>query len=180
MNKNNYIILSGAMGAGKTSVMKKLRDSDHTCVDEPARQILAEQRKIAGNGLPEKDPRLFTELMLSRTIFQYKLHENFSGPVFFDRAMPDFIAYSNLFNVNEKVFRNAAEEYRFNKTIFFFKGIESIYTTDDERKMSFEQADGFGNRVREIYQELGYEIQEVPFLDFGSRAEFILNKIKEN
>jgi len=177
LNKSNYIILSGAMGAGKTSVIRKLKDLGHACVDEPARQILEEQRKIGGNGLPEKDPKLFTELMLSRTIFQYKLHEKNSEPVFFDRAMPDFIAYSNLFNVEDTVFRNAAKEYRFNKTIFFFRGTESIYTTDDERKMSFDQADEFGNNVRKIYQELGYEIHDVPFLDIGSRVEFILEKI---
>ena len=166
------------MGAGKTSVINKLNDLNYHCVDEPARQILEEQRKINGNGLPEKDPKLFTELMLSRTIFQYKSHEKNTEPVFFDRAMPDFIAYSNLFNVDNNVFRNAAEEYRFNKTIFFFSGIESIYSTDDERKMSFEQADEFGNKVRDIYEELGYEIHDVPFLDIDLRVGFILNKIK--
>lgn len=168
------------MGAGKTSVISRLKDLDHTCVDEPARQILEEQRKIGGNGLPEKDPMLFTELMLSRTIFQYKRYEKFIGPVFFDRAMPDFIAYSDLFNIDDTVFRNAAKEYRFNKTIFFFTGTESIYTTDDERKMSFYQADEFGKNVRKIYQELGYEIHEVPFLDIDLRAKFILKKINQN
>jgi predicted ATPase len=43
---NNFFILTGAMGAGKSTVLKELRKLKLTCVDEPARQLLAEQRDI--------------------------------------------------------------------------------------------------------------------------------------
>ena len=53
-------------------------------VDEPARQILAEQRSFGGNDVPEKDPVLFTELMLSRAICQFKQLQEKNVPVLFD------------------------------------------------------------------------------------------------
>ncbi len=51
----NYIILTGAMGAGKTTVLKKLKELNYICVDEPARQISEEQRLINRTGFPEAD-----------------------------------------------------------------------------------------------------------------------------
>jgi len=66
--KQNYFILTGAMGAGKSTILDKFKKLNIKCIDEPARQILAEQRLIQGNGLPETNSNLFTELLLSRSI----------------------------------------------------------------------------------------------------------------
>ena len=41
-------------------------------VDEPAREILAEQRAIGGCGVADKDPQLFCDLMLERAITDYQ------------------------------------------------------------------------------------------------------------
>ena len=49
-HQDNYFILTGAMGAGKSTILKKLRKLGLPCIDEPARQILAEQRAISGLG----------------------------------------------------------------------------------------------------------------------------------
>jgi predicted ATPase len=174
MLKENYFILTGAMGAGKSTVLNKLKELNYKCVDEPAREILSEQRLIEGNGVPETDPELFTELMLSRTVYQYKKHSLNPDIVFFDRAMPDFTGYADLFEINNEVFRNASSEYRFNKNVFMFNGWRRIYKTDDERKMNFEDADKFGIMVKKIYIKSGYIIHEVPFSEVDKRVEFIL------
>jgi len=178
MLQENYIILTGAMGAGKSTVLNKLKELNFNCVDEPARQILEEQRLINGAGVPEVDPELFAELMLSRTVFQYKLYKGKSDIVFFDRGMPDFIGYADLLSVDKEVFGNASKVFRFNKNVFMFNGREEIYTTDEERKMNFNQADKFGKYVRNIYEEYEYIIHDVPFADIDTRIKFILNKIK--
>lgn len=77
MTRNHFYVLSGAMGAGKSAVLSKLRDRGIACVPEPAREILAEQRRIQGMGVPEKDAGLFCMLMFSRSIHNY--HQNSSG-----------------------------------------------------------------------------------------------------
>ncbi|MEM7017285.1 MAG: AAA family ATPase, partial [Pseudomonadota bacterium] len=73
MEKHNCFILTGAPGSGKSTLINTLRARGIQCIDEPARQILAEQRLINGEGVPEKkDPGLFIELMLSRTTQAYR------------------------------------------------------------------------------------------------------------
>ena len=68
MLNNNCVILTGAPGSGKSTTIKKLRELGCLCINEPAREIIAEQRSIDGQGLSEKEPKLFIELMLSRAI----------------------------------------------------------------------------------------------------------------
>jgi predicted ATPase len=64
--QRNFFIITGSPGSGKSTILRELKNIAVTVIDEPARQILAEQRSFGGNGVPENDPVLFTELMLSR------------------------------------------------------------------------------------------------------------------
>ncbi|MBK8383687.1 MAG: AAA family ATPase [Ignavibacteria bacterium] len=87
MIKNNYFILSGAMGSGKSTILKLLKQKGYLCIDEPARQIISEQRSIDGEGLYDKNPELFAQLMLSRSINLYKLNSEYEVKVIFDRGI---------------------------------------------------------------------------------------------
>jgi predicted ATPase len=80
-----FFVLTGPPGSGKTTLLQHLRTRGFAGIDEPARQILAEQRSIAGNVLTNRDARLFVELMLSRMIGEYRRIQTPSEPVFFDR-----------------------------------------------------------------------------------------------
>lgn len=53
------------MGSGKSIVLQLLKLQGFTVVPEPAREILAEQRTIGDEGVPENNPKLFTQLLLS-------------------------------------------------------------------------------------------------------------------
>lgn len=175
MNKN--IIITGAMGSGKSSVLKLLKAQGLTVVEEPARQILAEQRSIDDEGVPEKNPKLFTQLLLSRAIYQYKQMQEIDGTVIFDRGVPDNIAYARLFGLNYLPAQNAANLYRYNSQVFIFPAWKEIYTTDEERIMSFAAAKAFGDDVCEIYREFGYKLIEVPCVSPEERVQFIMEKI---
>jgi predicted ATPase len=89
MTKNNFYVLSGAMGGGKSAVLSRLRDFGIHCVPEPAREILAEQRIIKAMGVPEKNADLFSMLMLSRSIHDYYENSSVEESVVFDRGIPD-------------------------------------------------------------------------------------------
>lgn len=177
--KNNYFILTGAMGSGKSTILKELRKLGMFCIDEPARQILAEQRSIDGNGVPDRDPKLFTELLLSRSIYQFRQMENRQGLIIYDRGIPDNIGYAKLFELDLKPSVNAAHRYQYNKHVFFLPAWIDIYENDDERKMTFKQAKQFGDDVREIYEDLNYNVIEVPMETPNKRAEFIHTAIQQ-
>lgn len=177
MIKNNYFILTGAMGAGKTTVIDKIREQGYFCIDEPARIILKEQRTTGGVGVPEKNPELFNKFMLERMISEYKNNLERNEVVVFDRGIPDIIAYADLLQSKKEMSENAAEEFRYNKHVFMFNGCEEIYTNDDERKVDFQTANNFGTSLRKIYKDLNYIIIDVPLLPIEERAGFIINTI---
>ena len=177
MKQPLYYILTGAMGGGKSTIVNHLLQRKMRCIPEPARAILKEQRNIDADGVPEINACLFTQLMLSRSINNYTNHYDTEKPILFDRAIPDMIAYADLFKLDTRIYYNASKYYQYNNTVFLCKGWESIYANDDERKMSFEQANEFGNRTEELYHELGYNVTIVPNVDIEKRIEFIENII---
>ena len=177
MTKINFYVLSGAMGAGKSTVLARLRDFGIQCVPEPAREILAEQRMISAMGVPEKNADLFSMLMLSRSIHNYYENSSREEAVVFDRGIPDMIAYARLFMLDVTSYANAAKEFRYNPTVFYVPAWEEIYITDSERKMNFGDAQAFGTVVRSLYEQLGYRILEVPRFSLGERVQFIWDRI---
>ena len=177
--KNNFFILTGAMGAGKSTAIQKINERGFFCIEEPAREILKEQRKINGTGVPEKNPEEFNQLMLSRMILQYNINIDKNDIIIFDRGIPDIIGYSELLNTESESSSAASEEFRYNKHVFLFKGWEEIYTNDDERKMSYALAESFGENIMKIYKRLGYSTIDVPFIPAEERASFIIDSIEK-
>lgn len=178
MIKENYFVLTGAMGAGKTSILSKLREENIKCVDEPARIILKEQRLKNGAGVPEKNAELFTSLMLKKMISDYEKYVSSNENIIFDRGIPDIIAYAGLLSASEKEGVIFANKLRYNKFVFWFSGVEEIYVNDDERKIDFKSACSFGESVKRIYLDFQYTVIDVPFASIDERALFIIEKIK--
>lgn len=172
-----YYVLTGAPGTGKSAVLEQLRRRGFDGIDEPARQILAEQRSFGGNGVPDTDPALFVELMLSRAVFERRKPRPADRPVFFDRGLPDLVAYALLYGLDDAPTRNAAHKYRYNPTVFFAPPWQDIYSQDEERRMTYGQACDFGERMRDAYQGMGYVLQELPRVSPEERAQSILETI---
>ncbi len=177
MNKNNYYILTGAFGSGKSTILEALKKHGFLCVNEPARVILARQRAINGNGVPETDPCLFTKLMAEQAVKTYAQYIDETKPVIFDRGIPDLAAYVKIFGLDELYYRKISENYKYNSTVFCFNGWREIYINDDERKADFETSNAFGVSVKQIYAELGYNVIDVPFTDIFSRTEYIISRL---
>src|SRR5262245_31473600 len=113
MDTNRRFIITGAFGSGKSTLLQHLRTRGSAGIEEPARQILAEQRSIDGNVITHRDSRLFVELMLSRAICEYRRMQTCTQPVFFDRGIPDILAYASGFDYPPG--QNAARKYRYNR-----------------------------------------------------------------
>lgn len=170
-NMSKKIIITGTMGAGKTSLLKQLSDFNFPVVPECARVILAEQRSFSGHGVPEDNPSLFCELLLSRTLYQYKVESSLL--VLFDRGLPDIIAYASFFNLDLTHYKKCAALNRYQQSVFLLEPWQDIYENDDERKMSFDQAQDFHQRLVDIYQSLNYDLCIVPKGSILQRADFV-------
>jgi predicted ATPase len=177
MVKDRFFILTGAFGSGKSTLLQHLQSHGIRGVVEPARPILAQQRSIQGNGLPERDARLFVELMFSRMLETYEQSDAL-GPIFFDRGIPDILGYAALFGFEFPPGENAAHRCRYNPHVYIAPAWEQIYCTDDERTLPFSQAREFGNSVRAIYERFGYTLIDLPCVSVEERAQFILRHLR--
>lgn len=175
--KNNYFVLTGTFGSGKSTLLELLQTRGICGVVEPARPILAQQRLLDGDGVPEKNPRLFVELMLSRMLESYRQHESSTGPVLFDRGVPDILAYAALFGFEFPAGDNASWLFRYNTRIFIAPPWKEIYRTDEERKASYSLACAFDKDLQVIYKRLGYTLVNIPCATVEERADFVVDRL---
>ena len=174
----NLFVITGAPGSGKTPIVRELMALGFKGVDEPAREVLAQQRAIGGGSVYDRDRRLFCDLMLSRAIADFDRMGAAQTPVFFDRGIPDQIGYAELFGLDTSMAESAAAVHRYNDVVFALPSWPEIYVTDSERTMTFESAQAFGERVRNVYEDLGYTVVVVPRDTIGARARFIVETLE--
>jgi len=172
MTKPRLIVMTGAPGTGKTAILRSLEPT-LVHVPEPAREVLAEQRAIGGTGTPQSDAARFVELLLERSIEKHRAALERGQSVLFDRGVPDCIAYARQLGGDPEPCRNAAAICRYEATVLVARPWAEIYTTDDERTMSFEATLPFQRLIEEAYEEAGYELVEIPRGSIAERAAFI-------
>ncbi|HAT9314910.1 TPA: AAA family ATPase [Legionella pneumophila subsp. pneumophila] len=175
---NQRYILTGPPGSGKTTILTELSKRGFPIMEEPARRVIEQQRLIDGDGVYDKNPFLFKELMLSKMLNDYESAPKYDL-VFFDRGLPDLIAYSKCFNLDIGKELQASRTHLYNPTVFFAPAWEQIYTNDTERRLTFDAAKVFERDLRQAYVELEYQLIDIPLLPVSERVSFILNFIQE-
>ena len=171
---NAFYILSGPPGAGKTSLLEKLSEQV-SVVGEPARRVLASERKNGGEGTGDQDPVRFVSLMTKMAVSDYL---NASGLTVFDRGLPDLLAFSAYYDLPDTEIMRLTKVYHYNHKVFWLPAWAEIYSQDDERTLDFNGAKAFGALTKEQYIKLGYELIEVPKTKVNDRAAFILSRMQ--
>jgi predicted ATPase len=171
MHYTNWYIITGAPSSGKTSVICKLEHLGYRVVHEVARAFIDEELKKGKTIEQIKSD----ELAFERHILYKKIKIEASLPkkeiIFFDRAVPDSIAYfkSARLNPNEPVKKSKLVRY---KKIFLFERLE--FEKDRVRSEDEVKAAELELLLMDVYQILGYNIVHVPVLSVQERADFIL------
>ena len=172
----NYII-TGMSGTGKTTLLHGLRDLGFDCFEEPARKVLEYQSRTDGPALPSKDPRAFVKEMLDQNISDAQTASALEKVAFFDRGIPDTVAYALRFNVDSSEFEKASMQTRYNQSVFLMPPWKEIFTTGKFRKASFEQYLEFHELIKKVYVLLEYNLVDVPLASTQDRLEFVLSKV---
>jgi predicted ATPase len=84
------------------------------------------------------------------------------------------VGYAEVFALDTSAALAASRRYRYDHVVFVLPAWPEIYVTDRDRQMTFESAQAFGERVREVYLDLGYTIVEVPRDSVETRTRFIV------
>ncbi len=174
LNRPNFFVITGGPGAGKTALINELKSRGFVCIDEVARQIIREQMETGGNALPWRDTIAYAGLMLGRSVDSFTTCPQWFPVVFFDRGIPDTLAYARLTGLETTpAMSHSAGMYRYNPTALILPVWEEIYHTDAERKQSFREAVATFEVMKETYTACGYRLQEVPKTSLGERADFV-------
>lgn len=175
-----FFIFSGGPGSGKSSVLKELEKSNYTIIPETGRKIIQEQVAVQGDALPWKNKEKFRDLMVERDLQQYLDATKLEGAILFDRGIPDSFGYSKLEEIPiSQSLKQAIKKYSYQRLVFMMPPWKEIYINDAERKQGFAIAVATYEATRSVYEELGYEILELPKASIDERVRIIRAVLEE-
>ncbi len=178
-NQKLYVI-TGGPGVGKTTLLNYLDSRAFTSVPEDAREIIKNQVKIDGDGLPWKNKILYAQLMLKAAIDSYDrvVKQTSADIVFFDRGILDIVCYMDMENIPIQDDLNMLVNlHPYQSKVFILPPWEEIYETDNERKQTWDEAVFTFVKMKETYLKYGYDIIEVPKCSVEERGRFVLDCI---
>lgn len=174
------VVITGGPGFGKTSVIRELESRGYMVFHEYSRQVLEEQKSNEGEELPWKDHYKFHNRLYEGRVNQYHEGGALSGIVFYDRGLPDSLAY--LVNDGLPVPEEQEAEARvllYYPVVFVVPPWPEIYATDRSRWEEFPLAEKIHLSIVNYYVHLGYRVMDIPRLPVPERADFILSQLAD-
>jgi len=174
MRRTNWSVITGAPCSGKTSVVNELEQRGYRVVHESARAYI-DQQLAAGRRLDQikADERAFELHILSAKLaIESTLPVN--ETIFFDRGIPDSIAYFKLAGLDTDTPLRKSKRWRYRR-IFFFERLG--FSEDRVRSEDEQTAERLNALILESYRMLDYDVVHVPVLSIEKRVEFILKLI---
>jgi predicted ATPase len=170
-------ILTGAPGTGKSTLLEALRCVGWDCRAEVSRQLIIEETATGSTCLPWINLDCFARKALDRMIDDF---EKAGDAVFFDRGIPDIIAYLQARGLSvDSRYHVAAAEHRYHPVVLFLPLWEEIYVQDPQRWQTFAEAKEIERQIRVAYELAGYRVIEVPRVSVQDRVVFIQEALKE-
>ncbi|MFA5887906.1 MAG: AAA family ATPase [Candidatus Nanoarchaeia archaeon] len=166
-------VFAGAAYSGKTTMLNEMAKLGFQTVPEAARQIIEEQLAKGGTLLPWINKRDFELACLDIILInETKFSE---GIVFFDRALPDGVAYHRL-NNNTPEYLEHAKNYRYDAV--FLLDMLPGYNQDNVRKFDVGHEKIMQKLIGEAYAESTGKLIKVPAMSIEKRVELVLANIE--
>lgn len=179
------IVVTGAPGTGKTSIIKELEGAGFHCFHEVIRSMTAEAKKDGrsdahfSNPLAfVKDPYQFNRSLLHGRIAQFGEAKKLDvANSFYDRGIPDVLAYMDYFKQEYgDEFIDPCVENQYD-LVFVLPPWEEIYISDNERLETYKESEELHANLVHTYSRFGYEPVLVPKSTVEKRMAFILSEL---
>lgn len=175
--KNNYVVLSGGPGSGKTSLLHALREKGFGIVEESGRAIIRE--RLEKHLSPRPSPLDFALQMFQQDIAHFHTNLESDRIIFFDRSFLDSCALlKQVLPDGFNYYQHVMDSCRFSNSVFITPPWEEIYHTDSERDQTFEEATQTFHLMQDWYASQGYRTVLLPRAGVVKRVEFVLKELK--
>jgi predicted ATPase len=175
MKQTNWIVVTGGPSSGKSTLLEYFKSQGHFIVPESAR-ILIDQEIAKGKTLQEirADEGAFQNKVLEMKL---KWEEKTSPEqfTFFDRGIPDSIAYTQVCGVDTTLAFVASQKRRYKK-VFHLEQVP--FENDYSRIEDQEKAHVVSELLFDVYTSLGYKVVRVPLMSIEERAILIFRSIE--
>ncbi|MBU3904521.1 MAG: ATP-binding protein [Nanoarchaeota archaeon] len=169
------IVITGASGTGKSSIIEMIHDKGFCVEHEIARELIDDLRRY-GHKNPHKENRdSFQKEVLHRQLEREKKLIDFEGIVFFDRGIIDNIAYYRLDEMEPPGYlKNLARDIRYDY-IFYLEPISKDKLQN--RNLNDKERIYVGQLILNEYLRYGYNPIKVPELTPDERINMIFTKL---
>lgn len=174
VDPSHLVIVSGCSGGGKSALLAEMASRGYDVSTEVGREIVKEQLRTGGRGLPWEDALLFVELAANRAAARHREGASRDGPVLFDRSVIDVVSYLDFKGLKTpQDLSRLVEACRYAQTVFMTPPWPEIFRSEAERPKGFEEAVSEYRALVERYRALGYRITDIPKAPVDERADFL-------
>jgi predicted ATPase len=168
---SGWHVITGAPCSGKTTLLELLGKMGYSTVPEAARIIVDEEIKKG-----RKNEEMKSDMLsFQRAVLEFKVRSESDMPrdkaIFFDRGIPDSIAYYKLYGYSTREVLKFCGEKRY-ANIFLLNRLP--FQKDYARVENDEIAARIEKLLFEAYTELGYEVVRIPIMPIEERLKMIL------
>ena len=179
------VVITGAPGTGKTSIIRELEQQGFHCFHEIIRDMTSKAKSEGSTVEFVSNPLVFVEdahqfnkeLLLGRAEHYKQSLTTGVALSFFDRGIPDVLAYMDFFEQSYgDEFVEVCKVHPYDR-VFIVPPWKEIYVEDGERFESFEEAENIHHALMKTYSEFAYKPVEVPKDSISKRIAFILETL---
>lgn len=165
------IVVTGAPGTGKTTLLELLATRNVSTVEEPARRLLRRSFDRYRDRAAD-----FVDDLLTQAIQDWTAATP-AALTIFDRGVADCVAYAIVSGVDPQPSREAALRCRYSPVVFIAPPWRRIYRNDELRTASFSDVVAFDAALTSAYAAAGYRLLHLPKSPVEERAEFMLDAL---
>jgi predicted ATPase len=166
-------VITGGPGAGKSTLLGALAQEGFQTFPEVARGLL---QATGGMALRAERPAEFAIAMLDAERNSWFAAQ--AGISIYDRGFPDIAGFLELESIAlSRPVDDACRNLRYSGPIFRAPPWRAIYTQDEERFQSWNQATLSDRAVSAAWLRYGYELVDLPFTSVADRVQFVRDRL---
>lgn len=174
---SNWYVITGGPSSGKTTLIEQLAEHGYLVAPEIAReyieQLLAHNRTL--DSIKNNERQVQKDILTLALEREQNLDPK--QMMFFDRGVADSLGYYKYYHLDETQIIEACQRIRYKKVFYCH---QLPVAADKVRIEDLSAAQEIGSLIYQSYQQLGYDLIELPAIPVEERLALILANIERS